>query len=338
MLRVVRVAPGASVQDHGRHGYQRFGIVEGGVMDRTAYAEGLALLGNSKQAAVIEFSGNGGEFQVVGHPILIACTGANMGLTVDGKPVPWRSSFVVNPGQVIAIGAALDAVYGYLHIDGGFDVPVILGSRSTHTRAAFGGFKGRFLKAGDELPIAGSSSGESYLHCHQASPPALESVRIVWGPQAEHFGDAVRERFVDTQFTMSTARDRMGARLQSESGFVSEGGLSGISDAVLSGDIQIGGDGMATVLLSDRQPTGGYPRIATVISADLDRFVQLPALARFHFCVVSLSQAVEALDEYRKAHINIKNTLRPLYRDAGDISDLLAYNLVGGVVNALCDE
>ncbi len=334
-LRVVSIAPGASVQDQGRHGYQRFGIAEGGVMDRTAYAEGAALVGNAIDSAVIEFFGNGGEFQVCGQPILIACTGASMGLKVDGNTVPWRTSVLVNPGQVIVIAAACDAVFGYLHVQGGIDVPVVLGSRSTHIRAGFGGYGGRFLQAGDELPIIEGGAGEPYLHINNDSLPAIESVRIVWGPQADQFSEEVRTRFVDARFTMSTARDRMGARLQSECSFISNTSLSGISDAVLAGDIQIGGDGQATVLLADRQPTGGYPRIATIISADLDRFVQLPALAEFRFCVVRLADAVVALDVYRKAHLQMKDSLRSLHRAANDIPDLLAYNLIDGVVNAL---
>ena len=187
VLRVVSIAPGASVQDLGRHGYQRFGIAEGGVMDRTAYAEGAALVGNSIDSAVIEFSGNGGEFQVGERPILIACTGASMGLKIDGNTVPWRTSVLVNPGQVVTISAARDAVFGYLHVHGGIDVPVVLGSRSTHGRAGFGGYCGRFLQAGDELTIIESGTGEPNLHIYNESLAAIESVRIVWGPQADQF-------------------------------------------------------------------------------------------------------------------------------------------------------
>lgn len=339
MLRVVSVAPGASLQDNGRHGYQRYGIAEGGVMDRTALAEGAALLNNSLDDAVIEFSGNGGVFEVCGAPVLIACTGANMHPTVDNQPVPWRSTVMVTAGQTITIGAAKQAVYGYLHVRGGFDVPQVLGSRGTHTRAGFGGYHGRFLQARDELPVVTSASnGPAHLSMATGLPQSAKVIRIVRGAQADKFSDEVYQRFVNTVFTMSPARDRMGARLESSHAFNSESGLSGISDAVLAGDVQIGGDGMATVLLSDRQPTGGYPRIATVISADLDRFVQLPVLSRFCFECVGMEQAVDALATYRHSLLSVKDYIVPLHRNPAEITDLLSYNLVDGVIDAKRDS
>lgn len=339
ILRVVSVAPGASLQDNGRHGYQRYGIAEGGVMDRTALAEGAALLNNTLDDAVIEFSGNGGVFEVCGAPVLIACTGADMHATVDDQPVPWRSTVMVNAGQIMTIGAARQAVYGYLHVQGGFDVPQVLGSRGTHTRAGFGGYHGRFLRAGDELPVAmPSCSGQAYLSMTTGLPQQAKVIRIVRGAQADKFSDEVYQRFVNTVFTMSPARDRMGARLDSPHGFKSETGLSGISDAVLAGDVQIGGDGLATVLLSDRQPTGGYPRIATVISADLDRFVQLPVLSEFCFECVGMEQAVDALATYCQSLLSLKDNIAPLHRNPAEMTDLLSYNLVDGVIDAKRDS
>ena len=334
-LRVISVAPGASLQDSGRHGLQRYGIAEGGVMDRIALAEGMALLNNQPNDAVIEFSGNGGEFEVCGGAVLIACTGAVMSASINNRPLVWRSTVRVEAGQRITIGAAVDGVYGYLHVQQGFVVPMVLGSRGTHTRAGFGGFNGRFLKAGDELPTCAlQNSSQAYLYVNTPVPPPGKLIRVVWGAQADKFSDDVRERFLNTVFTVSATRDRMGARLTCSTQFMSTTGLSGISDAVLSGDVQIGGDGMATVLLADRQPTGGYPRIATVIGADLHRFVQLPVLSEFRFYQVSIEEAVEALALYRDMQKCLPHHLAPLYRDPAEISDLLSYNLIDGVVDA----
>ena len=334
-LRVVSIAPGASLQDYGRHGLQRYGIAEGGVMDRVALAEGMALLNNQPNDAVIEFSGNGGEFEVCGGAMVIACTGAAMGASIDNCPLVWRSTMRVEAGQRITIGAAGEGVYGYLHVQKGFAVPMVLGSRGTHTRAGFGGFNGRFLKAGDELPVYETQNTScAYLSVNTPVPPRSKSIRVVWGAQADKFSEDVRERFLNTVFTVSAARDRMGARLTCDTQFMSTTGLSGISDAVLSGDVQIGGDGMATVLLSDRQPTGGYPRIATVISADLHRFVQLPVLSEFRFHCVSIEEAVEALAVYRDMQKRLPDNIAPLHRDPAEIADLLSYNLIDGVVDA----
>ena len=258
-----------AVQDYGRPGYQRYGVTEGGVMDRYALAEVNCLCGNDIQTAAIEMIAMGGQFTATGGPVTVACSGAQMDLKLNGIAMPWRSNFVVGPGQILKMGYARSAVYSYLQCSGGFALEPVMNSVSTHTRSGFGGFKGRVLQVDDELPVAALKVPREHAPQQLPSPDYLDQrvLRIVWGPQAHVFSKAARDAILNHEFFVSSARDRMGARLDTQAGSLAAAtGLSGVSDAVVIGDIQVAGDGVATVLLADRQPTGGYPRIATIIS------------------------------------------------------------------------
>jgi allophanate hydrolase subunit 2 len=168
------------------------------------------------------------------------------------------------------------------------DVPLVLGSRATNLTVGLGGFKGRALKAGDRLGFAAPG---------QAAPAELRphtegSIRVLWGLHADLFDQAVRQRFVETAFQISPSLDRMGVRLiDPGQSFRNQRRLTLVSDAIVPGDIQILGDGTPIVLMRDHQPIGGYPRIATVVSADFDRFAQLRPGSEVRFRPVTLEHA-----------------------------------------------
>ena len=333
-LIVRQAGLGTSVQDRGRPGYQRQGVAEGGAVDPRALAEGAAILGQVQDLAALELVGFGGAYEAFGARLRLALTGAPFKATIDGRLVDWGTSFALEPGQVLTIGAADPAagVYGYLHVGGGIDVPVVLGSRSTHLRAGFGGLEGRALRVGDRL-IAGTDAGGPVgrtLDPPWGPPPRL--VRVLWGVQASEFADAERERFLETDFEVTLARDRMGMKLAfAGAPFVTERSLTLISDAVVIGDVQIPGDGKPIVLLADRQPTGGYPRLATVITADLPALAQLPAGARIRFLPVTEEVAVRALGTYRSELDRLAERVRPVLRSLDDVAHLLSVNLIDGV-------
>lgn len=331
-IEILSVAGALGIQDQGRAGYQRYGVAEGGAMDQFALHQGAALLAQSAQLAALEMAGGGGRFRVVSGRGMLACTGATMALSVNDRSLPWGCGFEVHENDVITIAAATNGVYGYLHIAGGFDVPAVLGSRSTHSRAGFGGHQGRTLQPGECIRALVAASHNRPMRL--PLPDYLDSsvIRIVWGAQAHLFDSVIKQRFLDASFSVSVKRDRMGAKLDSDGGtFLPASGLTGISDAVLAGDIQIAGDGGATVLLADRQPTGGYPRIATVIGADLDAVAQLRSGRSFRFELLTIEQAVDALKTRRAKLQQIASRLQPLVRDPADISDLLSYNLIDGM-------
>lgn len=339
-LKVLDVGPGVSLQDNGRAGYQRYGVTEGGVMDRWALAEVNALLGNPSSTAALEMIAVGGSFiiddnpNVVAEPMLMASSGAEMELSVNGVSIPWRTSFIVEPGQKVCCGYARDSIYSYLQVAGGFTTTPVMGSSSTHNRSGFGGFNGCLVKAGDKLPVTGAQNlNAQALRLPAADYLTKDVVRIVWGTQAEVFSAAVREALLHSEFRVTAQRDRMGARLTTDAGsLAAETGLSGVSDAVVIGDIQVAGDGVATVLLADRQPTGGYPRIATVITADLDTISQMPTGKPFRFELVTASQAIDVLHQRTQSMSSLSTKLENLTRQPEDIPDLLSYNLIDGMI------
>lgn len=339
VLEVVSAGPSLTLQDRGRPGLQRFGITEGGAMDWVALAEGEALLGNPEGCAAIEMAGWGGRFRAVGAPLRLALTGAAMRARLGGEAVAWRSSLTLEPGAVLEIGAAEDGTYGYLHVGGGFATAPQIGSRSTHLRSAIGGLDGRALRDGDRLPIGEDPGGDTGRVLPGAERFGRREIRVLWGAQAEAFSEAERERFLATEFDMTTRRDRQGARLQPQGDpFHADTALTGVSDAVVAGDIQVPGDGLPVALLADRQPTGGYPRIATVISADLAALVQIPSHARFRFRLATEAEALDALRRQRRAVAELPRLVAPLVRDPRDMGDLLAFNLVDGVISAREEE
>lgn len=335
VLIVAKAGPALTIQDLGRPGYQRYGVAEGGAVDLRAMAEGAALLGNGRDEAAIEMFGFGGDFATGAAPVRIALTGARMKAELDGKPLEWRSSFLLEPGKLLSIGAAIDGNYGYLHIGGGIGTKPVLRARSTHSRARLGGLDGRPLCAGDRIPLLDDPGTAVGMLVGRAMPKRLDRIRILWGAQAHWFSADERTRFLDTTFTVTPKLDRMGIRLANDGEPIHSAlGLSGLSDAVSLGDIQIPGDGQPAVLLADRQPTGGYPRIATIITADLADMVQRPPGSSVRFEIVEEADAIAALRTWRRDAETLDKTIVPLLRDPRDISNLLEYNLISGVVSS----
>lgn len=273
VLRCRVVQPGAlsTVQDLGRFGYQRFGIGPAGVMDRTAYREANWLLGNPAGAAVLEMTLSGAklEFLSAGR---CAITGADMAASLNGAPAPRSRAFDVAAGDVLQFGLVRNGLRAYLAFGGGIDVPEVMGSRSTNLRCRLGGFMGRALTAGDELvalPDAGGEPRELPPHIYQ---PEIE-LRYVPGPQQDMFDAAAYQVFDNTAYVVSAQSDRMGCRL--DGGNLPTGaGTDIVSDGIAFGSVQVANSGQPIVLLADRQTTGGYAKIGTVLSLDLPLLAQ----------------------------------------------------------------
>ncbi len=326
-LIVHRIAPGASVQDNGRAGYRAYGVSRGGAADPLALAEGAALLGQSTDCAALELPGSGGVFEATA-PMRIALTGAPMRAVLDGSPLVWNASHAVPAGARVEIGGAVAGSYGYLHVGGGFDLPQRLGSRSAHLAAGIGSA----VQAGQNLPVGqdtGSAVGLCLPHDTRFDGGAL---RVVESFQTAFFEVETRARFTETAFTRDARANRMGMRLNSDGdGFAASGGLNILSESILPGDIQITGDGTPYLLLWESQTTGGYPRIGTVIPADLPRAVQTPAGGALRFRFVSRDEALEA-ERKRRDHLRaLPKLCTPLVRDPSQIRDLLSYQLISGV-------
>ena len=325
-LRVHRIAPGATVQDRGRAGYRAFGVSQGGAADRLALAEGAALLGQSEDLAVLEMPGSGGVFEV-SEPTRIALVGAPMRVKADDTALAWNASHLLRPGMRLEIGGATQGSYGYLHVGGGFATARQLGARSAHLAAGIG----RTIKAGDHLPIGADPGSEVGLTLPTDSRFEGGDIRIVESFQTPLFDEATRSRFALTEFRRDARANRMGMRLNSEdAGFPAKDGLNILSEAIIPGDIQITGDGTPYLLLNESQTTGGYPRIGTVIPADLPKAVQTPPGGRMRLVFVPRGDALAALRKMRVYIADLPKLRQPLVRDPTQIRDLLSYQLISG--------
>ena len=239
-------------------------------------------------------------------------------------------------GQALKIGALTGSAVAYLAVAGGFDVAPVMGSQSTLTRGGIGGLEGRALRVDDVLALRQPTAAER----EEAMLPPLDllpppRIRIVLGPQDDHFTPAGLETLLASTYTVSRASDRMGMRLDGPTLEHSAKGANIISDGIAPGSIQVPGNGLPIILLADRQTTGGYPKVATVISADLPALGRMTPGAKVSFAAVDID-AAEAAARRLAAEIEaMAGRMGPVRRDpAIDIAKLMGENLVSGVVNA----
>lgn len=330
-LIVDRAGPAMTVQDLGRPGHMGDGLSVGGAADRMAFVEGVALLGQSFDCAAIEMAAYGGDFTATSD-IRIALTGAPMNAALDGEPLAWNASHLVKAGQRLTIGAAMSGVYGYLHLGGGVETVPFLGSRAVHLVSGIGGL----IEAGQKLDL-GHDPEPHRINNALAPEPRFQGgvVRVVPSVQTHIFASDVLRRFGATEFIRTPRGNRQGVELEFEGApFSTSHQLSILSEPMIAGDIQMTGEGVPFVLLPECQTTGGYPRIGTVLPADLPIVVQAAVGATLRFQFVDYDAG---LGSYRTPEQSLKalsSAVRPLVRSPHDIRDLLAYQLIGGVVNA----
>lgn len=327
-LHVHKIGPSVTVQDQGRAGYLDRGLSRSGAADLLALAEGAALLDQSPRLAALEMAGFGGDFSASADT-RIALTGAPMRATMDGNPVEWNASHLLPADVRLSVGAATAGVYGYLHLGGGVDTPLVLGARAAHLTAGLGAP----LAAGDMLPLGpdtGTRVGQTL-----AQQPRFSggTARVLPSLQTELFSAAERARFTATLFHRDNRANRMGVRMVPQGGgFAPEGSLNMLSEIIVPGDIQVTGDGTPFVLLPEAQTTGGYPRIGTVLPCDLPMLAQAMAGAEIRFSFVTLDQAMEAHLAYVRMLAAMPGKTMPLYRDPREIPDLLSYQLISGAI------
>lgn len=332
-VEVLSAGPMLTVQDDGRHGLRHFGVSTAGPMDSPALALANALCGNPKSAAALEFAALGGSFSAA-RPLRFAVTGGNCDIRVDERRIAPGESHRLSPGEVLKVGALEGAVWGYVAFAGGITVPPVLGSRATHLRSGLGGLEGRCLRAGDILPLGeDEASGQRLRHETHASSRADSPIRIVLGPQDDYFDPEVIARLTGTEFTVTPRRDRM-AMILDGAELPAARGHDIVSDATVPGSIQVPGSRQPMVLMAESQTTGGYPKIATVITADLPRLAQSLTGARLRFSVVSRDEGEEAWLAHAKALRATLAGLRPKPEGLPGSEYLLSCNLISGVFAA----
>jgi biotin-dependent carboxylase-like uncharacterized protein len=325
--------PMTSLQDHGRAGYQRFGVSPSGAMDFRSLAAANALVGNTPDMAGIEFVNLGGAFTCTGGDLRIALVGADCTLTIDGAPVPAQTSVVLKEGQTAQVGHARTGTFAYLTVAGGFAVEPQLGSLSFHLRSRLGGLNGAPLQAGDHLPCHADAQPGALMNLPLDLRGEDAPIRVLLGPQDDYFTPDAIKTFLSEEFTISPQADRMGFQLTGPR-IEHAKGFNIVSDGIVTGHIQIPGSGQPIVLMRDRQTAGGYPKIATVISADLDRFAQLRPGSPVRFRAVDREEAVAATRALKEWITGLPGTLVPVRFDL-TTEHLLSVNLIGGAVDAL---
>ena len=299
MIQVKKPGFFSTVQDAGRVGYQQFGVIVSGVMDEVAYRIGNALL-QQENAAAIEMTLIGGTF-VFTKPTTIALTGGEMNATLNGIGIAMNKAIAIQAGDELACGAIRNGVRGYLCIKGGFDVPVVMDSRSTYLKAGIGGHEGRALKAGDELPYKESASVTQINQVRTASFYKEGPIRILEGTEWDRFSKDVQQAFLENAFDISLEADRMGYRIIPKEPIRIDAPFQLISEAVTFGTIQMPPNGEPIILMADRQTTGGYPKIGQVIAADLHRLAQLAPKQSIEFQVVSIDEAEGLYEQTQKS-------------------------------------
>lgn len=314
-MNIEVIKPGllSTLQDSGRHGFQHLGVLANGAMDVVAHRIGNLLVGNGPDCATLELTLQGPHLRFRGDA-LIAITGADMDAAVDGLRLPLWRPISVRAGRELRFGFASAGCRAYLAVQGGFAAPLFLGSRSTYLRGALGGHQGRALVRGDTLTIddypvpanprlieTGQGNKESAcwptwgVSSHQLARLSRPGViRVLSAGQTERFSSKARSALLTQPFKLSSQADRMGYRL--------EGALidpparfEALSQAVAFGSIQVPPDGKPIVLMADRQPTGGYPCIAVVVTIDLPQLAQMRPGDGMRFALVEVNEAQQLL-------------------------------------------
>ena len=301
-----------TVQDLGRRGYQRYGIPVCGALDPVSLRIANILVGNPEGEAGLEITALGPTVRFTTDSVF-AVVGADFRPVVDGIEVRTWESVEVTAGSALSIGTASDGLRAYLAVAGGIDVPLVMNSRSTDLKGAFGGFEGRALRNGDLLPIGHSPhlsdwSGARLPDGISRQPTFGQEFqfRVVLGPQDGEFTESGVNAMLTSEYTVSADSDRMGCRLEGPE-IAHESGPDIVSDGTALGSIQVPGSGQPIILLADRGTTGGYAKIATVIGPDIGQMAQAMPGAKVRFSAVSVDEAHEILREQEDMLREIKS-------------------------------
>ncbi|NIR32617.1 MAG: biotin-dependent carboxyltransferase family protein [Gammaproteobacteria bacterium] len=271
-LKVVAPGTHTTVQDLGRFGYQNLGVPVSGALDSLSLRIANLLVGNPQGTPVLEILYQGPTLEVHAESVRVALTGSDAGLEIPGQgsglTASWRS-LCLRRGETLRIPTLEDSACAYLAVAGGFALEPCLGSVSTYVRGGIGGYRGRALQHGDALPLQVAEApprGERRMRLPPRRP-GCPTLKVVLGPQRDYFTDAAVDALLESVYVVSAESDRMGMRLKGPR-LEHRDNYNLISDALPLGAIQVPGSGQPILLLNDRQTTGGYPKIATVASAD----------------------------------------------------------------------
>jgi biotin-dependent carboxylase-like uncharacterized protein len=339
-LKVISPGLHTTIQDQGRRGYQDVGVPVAGPLDRIALTIANALVGNAANVPALEILAQGPTLEVIASSTRLALVGGNGGLLLGesgSRRVPPGQSIRLAQGDHVRVAPLGNSACAYLAAEHGFDIPLCLGSAATYTRGAFGGFHGRTLKAGDFFALC-QAEVETRNECalqQNFNPCTDDPIRVVLGPQADYFSPDTIKTFLSGIYTVSPQADRMGYRLDGPK-LDHAKGYDIVSDGIVAGSVQVPGSGHPIILLADAQTSGGYPKIATVISADVPLIGRRGPGSAIRFAAVERDVAEQARrDQDRQIKQWIGDFRSPEQVSGVDIDALYGANLIGGVSDAL---
>ncbi len=291
-FEVIHPGMNTTLQDLGRPGFMKYGTPASGAADRFAARAANWLVGNAETCAVLETTLFRLELVAL-NELVIAVAGADLAPEVNGAPLPMWESVSIKKGETVRFRARRKGLRAYLAVAGGFSAPVFLGSRSVFVR----GLMGRPLEAGQVLEIVqapGANLSKRLPREFIPPDPSRNPIRVILGPQEDRFTRLGLETFLSSAYQVSAQADRMGYRLEGPP-IEHLKGADIISEPIARGAVQVPGDGLPIVLLWDAQVSGGYTKIANVISADLDRLAQVMPGEKLRFQAVTLEEAHQIL-------------------------------------------
>ena len=318
-----------TIQDLGRTGFQQYGVVVGGVMDEVAARLANIMVGNPEGEAVLEVTVIGPAL-IFDEAYLISICGADLSAKVDNIPLPLWRPVLVKKGSCLTFGRPQKGCRSYIAIAGGFDIPLVMNSRSTYVRGKIGGVEGRAMIAGDLLKpkeqlsshariliefLSRKGSLTPFTTVNWTIPSHLRStnqknpeLRMIKGPQISMFTSTSQEKFIQEVYKITPQSDRMGYRLSgSKLEVTSQCNI--LSEAVPMGTIQVPNDGQPIILMADHQTIGGYPKIGYVISVDLPRLSQAMPGEGVKFMEVSVFEAHQILIQRERSISQMKTGL-----------------------------
>ena len=292
MIEIITPGLLTSVQDFGRVGVMKNGFTQNGAMDRYSMTVANRLCGNCDSAPVLEMTVLGVTARFT-QDTVICVSGADFGTKINDKPIKRNKAYKINKGDILSMGAAKSGMRAYLAVAGGIVGEYVFGSASTNLKFAFGGHFGKKLQSGDVLSIGTGAFplGEiDKWEIPESEYSKDAQLRVVLGPQNEMFTDEDIRLFLSQEYEVNAQSDRMGIRLSGEP-LKSKNGMDIISDGIVFGSVQVPNSGEPIILMADHQTTGGYAKIATVISVDLPRAAQLSAGNTVRFKSVTVEEA-----------------------------------------------
>ncbi|KAB3532761.1 biotin-dependent carboxyltransferase family protein [Alkaliphilus pronyensis] len=326
-IRILRAGLLTTIQDLGRVGFQQYGIPVSGAMDKYSLKLANILVGNDRGEGALEITMLGPEI-LFNCGTTIAITGGNLTPTINDVDIDMYRTYVVKPGDKLKFKGLKNGCRGYMAVSGGFSIKPVMGSKSTYMRGQFGGFKGRKLKEEDFIPLKkpGILLEDRKIKLNYIKNYNNRVVRVILGTELHMFKKDTIDVFLSEEYQLTNQCDRMGYRLEGP-GLKHVSGSDVISGGINLGAIQVPGDGKPIIMMADRQSTGGYAKIANVISTDISLLAQMKPGDKIRFQRIAVEEAQQLLIDEEKMLDDVEKKFSSLKEKIMEKNTTRVYNI-----------